>query len=721
MESGKLQMADSSATSPFDTLKTLGVVVSNSRSYVEVMLSNLARNQVSVPLRSASDTERLEMTKTRHVVIPDNEAGWLGLRFASEGGDDCAQISFTSGTQGAPKAVLLSKSNLDSVVQNLVEIMELDSSIREYIGVPVYHSFGYGRARAVLHVGGDAFIPQAGFNLLEIRNMLRAGQINSISAVPSLWRLFLSNLDVFGDELEAVRWVEIGSQPMSSSQKNDLRQALPNAKIIQHYGLTEASRSTFLKVHGEDEAALGSVGRPFGDTKVRINGAGRIEIKGSNVALGVFGEHGFSSLGSSVWFETSDLGRMENRCLFYEGRADDVINCGGVKLSPDQIELYVQKEVMVAGDFGVLRTHDPLRGDAILLVIDPLAEEQREEIVDAIVSYAEHFGLSARDAVKVRVVSDLPRTSTGKLQRKQLALSLENMADSVDGSQGGARQVDNTCHRDEPKGGTLAELIRDLMGEKSNTDASFSELSGDSLLHMQMMLALERSLGEAPDDWEWVPLRSLIEQADGADNLNDVRFARSGAPLPDGSRNLNPKDITFFSLIKEDFLTNDSSVFHQGFLMLLIHRFGNARMDIRWRPLRLLPSLIYKICNKLAQFLFGMKLDYTVKVGRRVKLEHFGGMILGAREIGNDVWIRQNTTFGIRSLDDLDAKPTIGNSVEIGAGAVIVGRIKIGDNSVIGANTVVYSNIPSGSVVSGIPGKVVGQNPTLNPSPLRTA
>jgi serine O-acetyltransferase len=115
-----------------------------------------------------------------------------------------------------------------------------------------------------------------------------------------------------------------------------------------------------------------------------------------------------------------------------------------------------------------------------------------------------------------------------------------------------------------------------------------------------------------------------------------------------------------------------------------------------------------------------MKLDYTVKVGRRVKLEHFGGMILGARQIGDDVRIRQNTTFGIRSTDDLNAKPTIGNGVDIGVGAVIVGNITIGDNSVIGANSVVYTNIPRDSVVSGVPGKVVGKNKKLNRSPLTT-
>ena len=153
--------------------------------------------------------------------------------------------------------------------------------------------------------------------------------------------------------------------------------------------------------------------------------------------------------------------------------------------------------------------------------------------------------------------------------------------------------------------------------------------------------------------------------------------------------------------------------------MLLVHRFGNWRMDVRPRILRLPLTILYRILNKLTQILFGMKLDYTVKVGRRVKLEHFGGMILGAREIGNDVTLRQNTTLGIRSVDDLNAKPVLGAFVDVGAGAVIVGNISIGENSIIGANSVVFTSVPPNSVVMGVPARIIGTNTRRNPSPLR--
>jgi serine O-acetyltransferase len=86
-----------------------------------------------------------------------------------------------------------------------------------------------------------------------------------------------------------------------------------------------------------------------------------------------------------------------------------------------------------------------------------------------------------------------------------------------------------------------------------------------------------------------------------------------------------------------------------------------------------------------------------------VKIEHFGGIIISARAIGDDVIIRQNTTMGIAGLDDLNARPTIGNRVQIGVGAVILGDITVGDDVVIGANAVVIRSVPPGHSAMGVP------------------
>ncbi|MFN3880741.1 MAG: serine O-acetyltransferase [Nitrincola lacisaponensis] len=170
-------------------------------------------------------------------------------------------------------------------------------------------------------------------------------------------------------------------------------------------------------------------------------------------------------------------------------------------------------------------------------------------------------------------------------------------------------------------------------------------------------------------------------------------------PVFDGSFNMNPDDVSFLDLIKEDYRTNDSSVFSQGFLALFCHRFGNWRMSFNKKIIRAPLTLLYLFLRKFCQVFCGIQLDYTVKVGRRVKIEHFGGIVLNARSIGNDVIIRQNTTFGIKTVKDTNGRPVIGNRVDIGVGAVIVGNITIGDDVIIGANSVVSFDVPAGSVV----------------------
>jgi serine O-acetyltransferase len=175
----------------------------------------------------------------------------------------------------------------------------------------------------------------------------------------------------------------------------------------------------------------------------------------------------------------------------------------------------------------------------------------------------------------------------------------------------------------------------------------------------------------------------------------------------DGRTNCNPKGIGFRALVAEDFRTHNSDWFSQGFWALFWHRFGNWRMGVRPKLLRAPLSLLYRVMAKQCEWVCGIMLPYTVRVGRRVRLDHFGGMILVAQTIGDDVIIRQNTTFGIANLQALTARPVIGNGVEIGAGAVIVGGIHIGDGAIIGANAVVTRSVPARAVMGGVPARLL--------------
>ena len=182
-------------------------------------------------------------------------------------------------------------------------------------------------------------------------------------------------------------------------------------------------------------------------------------------------------------------------------------------------------------------------------------------------------------------------------------------------------------------------------------------------------------------------------------------------PLHAGDRNLNPPEIGFAALLLEDLRTYDHDPFEPGFWAVALHRFGNWRMSVRPKVVRIPFSMAYRFLSRLAELIGGIHLPYTVQLGRRVRIWHHGGIVLHARSIGNDVHIRHNTTFGIATRDQLHAIPTIEDRVDIGCGACVLGDVTIGHDSLIGANAVVVTNVPPYTTAVGVPARVIKQSP----------
>jgi serine O-acetyltransferase len=162
-----------------------------------------------------------------------------------------------------------------------------------------------------------------------------------------------------------------------------------------------------------------------------------------------------------------------------------------------------------------------------------------------------------------------------------------------------------------------------------------------------------------------------------------------------------------FNNLKEDWQAHERDIWRQGLWVMAVYRFGRWRYRIRPAWLRKPFSLLYKLLRTMSQVMTGIELPCETKVGRRLRIEHFGGTIVsGDSEIGDDVVLRQGVTLGLRRTNERGA-PRIGNGVDIGAGAKILGPVTIGDGAVIGANAVVLDDVPAGALAVGIPARIV--------------
>ncbi|MDE2180851.1 MAG: serine O-acetyltransferase [candidate division NC10 bacterium] len=119
-------------------------------------------------------------------------------------------------------------------------------------------------------------------------------------------------------------------------------------------------------------------------------------------------------------------------------------------------------------------------------------------------------------------------------------------------------------------------------------------------------------------------------------------------------------------------------------------------------------KILGRFISHVGRFLTGIEIHPGARLGQGLFIDHGNGVVIGeTSEVGEDVTIYQGVTLGGTSLEKKKRHPTIGNGVVIGAGATILGPIKVGDNSRIGSGSVVVKEVPPNSLVVGVPGQVI--------------
>jgi serine O-acetyltransferase len=166
-----------------------------------------------------------------------------------------------------------------------------------------------------------------------------------------------------------------------------------------------------------------------------------------------------------------------------------------------------------------------------------------------------------------------------------------------------------------------------------------------------------------------------------------------------------------FQEIREDLRCYGGNWAAQGFWVMVVYRFGRWRYTVKPAPVRKFFSLIYHVLFKFIQILTGIELPCEVVIGRNFVIDHFGGIIIsGYSRFGDNCRIRNGVVVGLRRLEERVA-PIIGDDVDIGAGAKLLGPIRVGNHVLIGANAVVVGDVPDNSTAIGVPAVIRSRSP----------
>lgn len=170
------------------------------------------------------------------------------------------------------------------------------------------------------------------------------------------------------------------------------------------------------------------------------------------------------------------------------------------------------------------------------------------------------------------------------------------------------------------------------------------------------------------------------------------------------------EDLPLLSLLSEDFETHERKLTSPGFWALAAHRVGSRILAVEGHSARERLGVVHKIFATTVDWVWGIRVPLSTRVGRRVHIWHFGSMLLHARSIGNDVHIRHDTTFGpLRSSHKPrpESLPVIEDGADIGSGACVMGGLTVGRGAKVGANTVVLESVPAGVTVFGVPARML--------------
>jgi len=358
--------------------------------------------------------------------------------------DDITILMYTAGTTGLPKGVPLRHNAFVSYALQNVTPADPDIQETNILTVPLYHVAGIQAMLAAVY-GGRTIAMMRQFDVVEWMETVQREKANRAMLVPTMLKRIIDHPDFNKYDLSSLKVITYGAASMPFEVIKKAIEVFPGVMFINAFGQTETA-STITMLGPEDHIIppdaspeekekklnrlANSIGKPLPDVEVQIwdeNGnplppgqIGEIVARGERVMSGYWKdeEKTKKTLTPDGWLRTGDMGYMdEEGYIFLAGRGDDMIIRGGENISPEEVEnvLYAHPKVADAALIGV---PDPEWGQQPRAII--VLKEGETATEEEIIEFCKDKLAGFKRPRSVVFVDELPRTSTGKVQRKVL-------------------------------------------------------------------------------------------------------------------------------------------------------------------------------------------------------------------------------------------------------------------------------------------------------------
>jgi len=420
-------------------------VASHSLDYVAVCYGIHLAGAVHVPVENRIPANRLaEIAKAvdaRLIISPtDPECGiahtTAGHLFdpcccqaasAAEPANTCAEILYTTGTTGKSKGVMISSSSLAHYVATANPTFGMDENTVFLICTPLNHAGGLRRLHMTMAAGGTAVLLDGVYNLKKFFSVISAHGVNATYLPPASIRLLLSLAAAEFKKLDGrLNFIYTASAPFPSSDMETVASMMTKTRLYQGYGSSETGCVSNYQYNAPG-ASLTCLGKPHKGVQVRLisesgteivepNCNGYICVKSPMNMLGYLNEPELTaSILHDGWIRSSDLGYFDEAGrLFFAGRGDDVINVGGFKVAPTEVESAALrcpgiKDCICVGMQSRMGTALKL-----LVVVQDGHPFDAKAIAAAMRPHLEPYKIPSL----IERIDEVPRTYNGKINRK---------------------------------------------------------------------------------------------------------------------------------------------------------------------------------------------------------------------------------------------------------------------------------------------------------------